>query len=68
MTDNSLIGARDSHGFRPLVIGKLHDAYIITSETCAFDLLSAEFIREVQPGEIVVIDDEVLKTGEIKSY
>jgi len=68
MTDNRLIGARDSRGFRPLVIGKLHDAYIITSETCAFDLLSAEFIREVQPGEIVVIDDEVLKTGEIKSY
>jgi len=68
MTDNKLIGARDSHGFRPLVIGKLNDAYIITSETCAFDILSAEFIREVQPGEIVVIDDEVLQTGEIKSF
>lgn len=68
MTDDKLIGARDSHGFRPLVIGKLNDAYIITSETCAFDILSAEFIREVQPGEIVVIDDEVIQTGEIKSY
>jgi amidophosphoribosyltransferase len=68
MTDNKLIGARDIHGFRPLVIGKLNDAYIITSETCAFDILSADFIREVQPGEIVVIDDEVLETGEIKSY
>jgi amidophosphoribosyltransferase len=68
MTDDKLIGARDAHGFRPLVIGKLHEAYIITSETCAFDILSAEFIREVEPGEIVVIDDEVLQTGEIKSY
>jgi len=68
MTDNKLIGARDANGFRPLVIGKLKDAYIITSETCAFDILSAEFIREVEPGEIVVIDDEVLATGEIKSY
>ena len=63
MTDDKLIAARDPHGFRPLVIGKLNDAYIIASETCAFDILSAEFIREVQPGEIVVIDDEVLKTG-----
>lgn len=68
MTDNKLVAARDMNGFRPLVIGKLNDAYIITSETCAFDLLSAQFIREVEPGEIVVIDDEVLKTEEIKSY
>ncbi len=68
MTDDKLVAARDRHGFRPLVIGKLNDAYIITSETCAFDILSAEFIREVEPGEIVVVDDEVLKTGEIKSF
>jgi len=68
MTDNKLIGARDPHGFRPLVIGKLNGAFIIASETCAFDLLSAEFIREVQPGEMVVIDDEVLQSGEIKSF
>ena len=68
MTDDKLVAARDQYGFRPLVIGKLNGAYIITSETCAFDLISAQFIREVEPGEIVVIDDEVLKTGEIKSY
>jgi amidophosphoribosyltransferase len=68
MTDDKLIGARDSHAFRPLVIGKLNGSYIITSETCAFDILSAEFVREVEPGEIVVIDDDVLKTGEIKSF
>lgn len=68
MTDDKLIAARDQYGFRPLVIGKLNGAYIITSETCAFDLISAEFIREVEPGEIVVIDDEVVGTGAIKSY
>lgn len=68
MTDNKLVAARDPHGFRPLVIGKLNNAYIITSETCAFDILSAEFIREIEPGEIVVIDDEVLQSGLIKSY
>jgi len=68
MTDGKLVAARDPNGFRPLVIGKLHDAYIVTSETCAFDILSAEFIREVQPGEIVVIDDEVLQSGSIKSF
>lgn len=68
MTDNKLIAARDPYGFRPLVIGKLNGAYIIASETCAFDLLSAEFVREVKPGEIVVIDEETLKTKEIKSY
>lgn len=68
MTDDKLVAARDPNGFRPLVIGKLHGAYIITSETCAFDILSAEFIREVEPGEIVVIDDEVIHSGLIKSY
>ena len=68
MTDSKLVAARDPNGFRPLVIGKLHDAYILTSETCAFDILSAEFIREVEAGEIVVIDEEVIKSGVIKSY
>jgi amidophosphoribosyltransferase len=68
ITDDKLVAARDPNGFRPLVIGKLNNAYIVTSETCAFDLISAEFIREVQPGEIVVIDDEVIKTEDIKSY
>ncbi len=67
MTDDKLIAARDPNGFRPLVIGKLNNAFIITSETCAFDLISAEFIREVYPGEVVLIDDEVIKTNNIKS-
>lgn len=68
MTDDKLIAARDSFGFRPLSIGRLNGAYLVASETCAFDILSAEFIREVRPGEIIVIDDEVIKSGEIKSF
>src|SRR5204863_2932708 len=51
-----MIGVRDPNGFRPLVIGRLKDAYVLSSETCSFDLIEAEFIREVEPGEIVVID------------
>ena len=50
-----LIGARDPWGFRPLVIGKLDNAYIITSETCALETINAEFIRDVLPGEVVAI-------------
>lgn len=54
--DAKMIGVRDPHGFRPLVIGRLKDAFVLSSETCSFDLIEAEFIREVEPGEIVVID------------
>jgi len=68
LTDDKLIAARDSHGFRPLSIGRHNDSFIIASETCAFDLLSAEFVREVEPGELVVIDNETLETGKIKSF
>ncbi len=68
LTDKLLVGARDPFGFRPLCIGKLNGAYIITSESSALDINSAEYIRDVEPGEIVVIDDEVLNTGIIKSY
>lgn len=58
-----LIGARDPFGFRPLVIGKLDNSYILTSETCALETIGAEFIRDVLPGEVVTI----LPNGEIKS-
>ncbi|HEY4241621.1 MAG TPA: amidophosphoribosyltransferase [Kofleriaceae bacterium] len=51
-----VIGVRDPNGFRPLVIGRLKDAFVLSSETCSFDLIEAEFIREVEPGEIVVIE------------
>ena len=53
---NTLVGARDPHGFRPLCIGKLDGAYILASETSALDLIQAKYVREVQPGEIVLID------------
>jgi amidophosphoribosyltransferase len=68
LTDDKLIAARDQKGIRPLAIAKLNGSYVIASETCAFDLLSAEFIREVKPGELVVIDNEVLSTDSIKSF
>jgi amidophosphoribosyltransferase len=67
LTDNKLIAARDSHGFRPLSIAKFNNAFIVASETCAFDIMQAKFIREVEPGEIITIDDEAFETGEIKS-
>ena len=53
MDKTMLMGARDAHGFRPLWIGKLGDAYVLASETCAFDVIEAEPIREVEPGELV---------------
>jgi len=58
MTDKELIGVRDPYGFRPLCIGKLGDAWVLSSETCALDLIHAKFIRDVEPGEIVIINNE----------
>ncbi len=60
MTGKKLIGVRDPYGVRPLVIGRLGEAYIMTSETCALDILGAKFVRDVDPGEIVIIDDNGL--------
>jgi amidophosphoribosyltransferase len=62
MTEQELIGVRDAHGFRPLSIGKVGDAWVLASETCAFDLIHAEFIRDVEPGEIVIIDKNGLRS------
>jgi amidophosphoribosyltransferase len=62
MTENELIGVRDPHGFRPLCIGKLGDAWVLASETCALDLIQAKFVRDVEPGEIVMFD-ETTKDG-----
>ncbi|KAF0136872.1 MAG: amidophosphoribosyltransferase, partial [Rhodospirillaceae bacterium] len=53
---NALIGVRDPSGIRPLVLGKLDKAYILTSETCALDIIGAEFVRDIDPGELVVVD------------
>jgi len=60
MTEQELIGVRDPHGFRPLSIGKVGDAWVLASETCAFDLIQAQFVRDVEPGEIVVINEKGL--------
>jgi amidophosphoribosyltransferase len=54
-TDEGIIAVRDPHGFRPLCLGRLGDTYLVASETCAFDLLGAEVVREIEPGEIVII-------------
>jgi amidophosphoribosyltransferase len=62
MTEKELIGARDPFGFRPLSIGKLGDAYVLASETCALDLIHAKFIRDVEPGEIVIINEQGLQS------
>ncbi|PIW26974.1 MAG: amidophosphoribosyltransferase [Rhodospirillales bacterium CG15_BIG_FIL_POST_REV_8_21_14_020_66_15] len=56
MTQKKLIGVRDPLGVRPLVLGRLGDAHILASETCALDIIGADFIRDVEPGEIIVID------------
>ena len=60
MTNKKLVGARDPFGIRPLVIGKLKDSYIIASETCALDIVGATFLREVENGEIVIIENKKL--------
>lgn len=57
-----LIGMKDPNGFRPLCLGKLNGHYILSSETCALDLIQAEFVRELEPGEIVIIDDNGVKS------
>ncbi len=54
--EGRMFGVRDPNGFRPLVLGRLKDAFVLSSETCSFDLIEAEYIREIEPGEIVVID------------
>ena len=62
MTENMLIGARDRHGIRPLLVGRIGDSYVLASETCAFDMIDAEFIREVEPGEVVVINEDGIRS------
>ena len=62
LTQTSLIGVRDPYGIRPLIIGKLKDSYVLSSETCALDIIGAKFVREVENGEIVVIENNDLKS------
>ncbi|HZW88587.1 MAG TPA: amidophosphoribosyltransferase, partial [Myxococcaceae bacterium] len=62
-TPTEVIGVRDPYGFRPLVLGRLREAYVLASETTALDLVEAEYVREIEPGEMVVIDAEGLRTS-----
>ena len=62
LTNKKLVGVRDPFGIRPLVLGKLNNSYIFASETCALDIVGATFIREVENGEIVIVEDEKLKS------
>ena len=57
VSPSKLIAVRDPHGFRPLCLGKMKNSYMVSSESCAFDSLGAEFVRDIKPGEVVVIDE-----------
>lgn len=63
LTPRELIAIRDPRGFRPLALGRLGDSYVIASETCAFDLIDAKYIRDVEPGEMIVINEEGLRSS-----
>lgn len=63
LTPTELIAIRDPRGFRPLALGRLEDAWVIASETCAFDLIDAKYVRDVEPGEMIVINEEGLRSS-----
>ncbi|MEK6453055.1 amidophosphoribosyltransferase [Caldifermentibacillus hisashii] len=62
MTESELIVALDPYGLRPLSIGRLGDSYVVASETCAFDIVGADYIRDVQPGEMLIINDDGVRS------
>jgi len=62
LTQSTLIGVRDPHGIRPLIIGKIKDSYVLASETCALDIIGAKYVRDVENGEIVLIENNELKS------
>ena len=66
MTKDRLIGVRDPHGFRPLALGRLGEAWVICSETCAMDLIGATYLRDVEPGEVVIVGPHGLRS--VKPY
>ncbi|HEU0303790.1 MAG TPA: amidophosphoribosyltransferase [Gaiellaceae bacterium] len=61
LSEGTLLAFRDPHGFRPLVVGRLGEDWVVASETCTFDLLGADFVREVEPGELVLVDGDGLR-------
>ncbi|MCK4373477.1 MAG: amidophosphoribosyltransferase, partial [candidate division Zixibacteria bacterium] len=62
LTENSIIAARDSHGFRPLCLGKLRQSWVVASETCAFDIIGARYVRDIEPGEVLEISAKGLRS------
>lgn len=62
LTEKELLAARDPLGFRPLALGRIKKGYVLSSETCAFDLIGAKFVREIEPGEIILINEEGMKS------
>ena len=67
-TKNRIYAARDKHGIKPLALGRLGDALLVSSETCAFDLIGAEFIRDVEPGEVVSLDQKGIRSNKYSEY
>ena len=68
MTQNRIYACRDKHGLRPLSLGKLGNGYVVSSETCAFDVIGAEFIRDIEPGEIVTIDHQGIRSNKYSNF
>lgn len=68
MTANRIYACRDKYGLRPLAIGRLGDGWVVSSETCAFDAIGAELVRDVAPGEIVTIDEKGLRSRDYSQY
>jgi amidophosphoribosyltransferase len=62
LTEQGIVAARDPYGFRPLCLGRLRDSWLVASETCAFDLIGAETVREIEPGELVVLNEDGVKS------
>ncbi len=62
LTEREMVAVRDPHGFRPLILGQLKDSPVVASETCALDLINAQLVREIEPGEIIVFNEEGVKS------
>lgn len=67
LTDDKLIAARDPYGFRPLALGSMQNGFVVASETCAFDINAAKYIRDIEPGEMIVIDRNTHSISDIRS-
>ena len=62
ITNKKLIGVRDPFGIRPLILGKIKNSYVLASETCALDIIGAKFVREIENGEIVVVENSKIQS------